>query len=296
MACIALPAAASGAPESTLDAAATAANSVTYTDSTGEDPLGPDITTIVTSNNDAGIVSLRINIPNRATLTRDILVLVFADTDNNPATGDQESGGADYVIQLFEGEIALFRWDGTDFTRRAGDPPSTSLIFAYQGGATITISAAELGNTKRFGFAAIAISGVEIDEVTGGLDFTNARSDVAPSAGAGFYNYTLLIARPTLVQKKFTTAPAKPVAGKTFAARLQAARSDTGAAIRGGRVTCVGRVGSSPLRAKSGRFVGNQAVCTWLIPAAAKGKVFRGSVTIVFEGLKTTKSFSGRIG
>jgi hypothetical protein len=66
--------------------------------------------------------------------------------------------------------------------------------------------------------------------------------------------------------------------------------------IRGGRVTCVGRLGNASLRAKSGRFVGNEAVCTWQIPAKAKGKRFRGSITIVFEGLRVTRSFSGRVG
>ena len=96
-----------------------------------------------------------------------------------------------------------------------------------------------------------------------------------------------------LVVRKLTAGPSKPKAGKPFALRLQATRSDTGAAVKGGRVTCVARVGSAALRAKSGAFVGNQAVCVWAIPASAKGKTFRGSVTIVFEGLKAAKSFSG---
>jgi hypothetical protein len=296
VACVALPTAAVGAPELSAGTVATAANSVTYTDSTGEDPLAPDITTTVVSNNDAGVISFRINIPNRATLTRDILVLLFVDSDSNPATGDPDSLGADYVIQLFEGEVALFRWDGTDFTRRAGDPPSTSLIFSYQGGVTVTISAAELGNTKKFSFGSIVISGIVVDETTGGLDFTNSKSDLAPSAGSGFYVYEVKLAPTALVVKRFATTPAKPVAGKPFALRLRVARSDTGALVQGGRVTCLGRVGKSALRAKSGRFVGSEAVCAFVIPAGAKGKSFRGSVTIVFEGLRSTRSFSGRIG
>ena len=294
--CVPLAAAAVGAPESPTAITAPAANSVTYTDSSGEDPLAPDITTTVVSNNDAGIISFRLNIPNRASLTRDMLILVFVDSDANAATGDADSLGADYVMQLFEGEIALFRWDGADFTRRAGDPPSTSLLFAYQGGATITISAAELGNTKKLGFATIAISGIIIDETTGGLDFTNAKSDVAPSAGAGLYSFEVKLAPATLLVKRFAATPAKPRAGKPFSLRLRVARSDTGALVQGGRVTCVGRIGSARLRPTSARFVGSEAVCAFNIPAAAKGKTFRGSVTIVFEGLRSTRSFSGRVG
>ena len=99
---------------------------------------------------------------------------------------------------------------GRDFTRRAGDPPATSLIFGYQGGVTITISAAELGNTKKFGFAVIAISGVAIDPTTGDIDFTNAVADVAPASGAGLYQYEVKITPPTLVVKSLKPTPKNP--------------------------------------------------------------------------------------
>ena len=295
-ACVAVPAAAvaAKAPLGTTAPVAAAANTVTYNDSTGENPAAPDITTVVASNTDAGVISFRINVPNRPALSQDMLIAMEVDTDNNPATGSPD--GTDYAIELVQGEVALFRWDGTNFTRRPGDPAATSLIFSYQGGVTFTISAAELGNTKRLRFSAIVISGLAIDPTTGGLDFTNAVADAAPAIDAGLYPYEVKVGRATLVVKRFSTTPRNPVAGKPFALRLQAARSDTGAVIQGGRVTCVGRIGSSALRAKSGRFVGREAVCAFVIPAAAKGKTFRGTITIVFEGLRSTRSFSGRIG
>ena len=296
VAVVALPTIASGAlPSGTAAPTLVAANSTTYTDSSGENPAAPDITTLVVSNNDAGVISFRINIPNRPTLGQDMLILVFVDTDNNPATGDPESLGTDYVIQIFGGEAALFRWDGTDFTRRPGDPASTSLIFAYQGGVTITISAAELGNTQRFGFATIVISGIVIDPTTGDSDFTNAVSDVAPAAGSGLYIYEVKITPPSLVVRKLTTIPKAPVAGKLFTMRLVAARSDTGAVLQNGRVTCVGRVGTARLKAQVAQVTGGAAVCTWLIPPKAKGKTFRGSVKVVFEGLAASQSLSRRI-
>jgi len=292
---IALPTVASGALSGTTTPTLVAANSTSYQDSSGENPVAPDITTLTVSNNDAGVISFKIDIPNRPQLTQDMLVLVFADTDANPQTGDPDSLGADYVIQIFGGEAGLFRWDGTDFTRRAGDPPATSLIFSYQGGITITISAAELGNTKRFGFAAIVISGVVIDPVTGDLDFTNSVSDVAPAAGAGFYQYEVKITPPTLVVRKLTPAPKKPTAGKAFTLRLVAARSDTGAVVQNGRVTCVGRIGNARLKAQVQRVVAGAATCTWNLPPASKAKTFRGSVAVVFEGLKASQSYAGKI-
>ena len=210
VAVVALPTAASGAFSGTAAPNRVAANSTSYQDSAGENPAAPDITTLTTSNNDAGVVSFKVDIPNRPTLTQDLLLLVFVDTDANPQTGDPDSLGADYVIQIFGGEAALFRWDGADFTRRAGDPPATSLIFSYQGGVTVTISAAELGNTKRLGFAVIAVSGIVIDPATGDLDFTNAVSDVAPAAGAGLYAYEVKITPPTLVVRRSPSASPPP--------------------------------------------------------------------------------------
>jgi hypothetical protein len=274
---VALPTVASGALPSGMAApAAVAANSTTYQDSTGENAAAPDITTVVVSNNDAGVIQFRINVPNRPAFGQDMLILLFVNSDNNATTGDPETFGADYAIQLIGGEAALFRWDGSDFTRQPGNPPSTSLLFSYQAGATISISAAELGNTRD-------------------LDFSNAVSDFAPSAEAGLYEYQVVIARPTLVVRRLTRTPTAPRAGRPFTLRMTAARSDTGAVIRNGRVTCQGRAGNARLRAATARVQGGQVTCTWRIPANARGRTFRASVSVVFEGLRASRSFSARI-
>jgi hypothetical protein len=273
-----------------------AANSATFQDSTGEDPTAPDITTIVVSNDDAGIVSFRVNVPNRPALGQDMLFEIWVDTDNNPATGDPDLGGADYVMQLVRGEISLYKWDGADYTRRFGDPSAVTLNFSYQGGITARISSAELGNTKTFKFFVVAISGLVVDPVTGAIDGANSKADVAPGGGVGLFPFTVNIAKPALVVRGVTTTPAAPKAGKTFTMRMTAARSDTGANLQNGRVTCIGRAGTARLRARLARVQGGAVVCTWLIPANAKGKTFRGSATVVFEGLSATRSISRKIG
>lgn len=296
VAIVAMPTLASGAvPLGAAAPALTAANSQTYQDSTGEDPAGPDITTIVVSNDDTGILSFRINVPNRPTLGQDMLFELWVDSDNNPQTGSPDFGGADYILQLVRNEISLFRWDGTDYTRRFGDPSAVTLTFAYQGGITVRISANELGNTKAFKFYVEVITGLVIDPVTGDIDGTNARADAAPGGAAGLFPYTVSIAKPTLVVRRLKTTPAAPAAGKSFTMRMTAARSDTGAALQNGRVTCVGRAGTTRLRAQVARVVGGAVVCTWLIPKNAKGKTFRGSAAVVFEGLRAARSFSARI-
>ena len=40
---------------------------------------------------------------------------------------------------------------------------------------------------------------------------------------------------------------------------------------------------------------GGAATCTWNIPAGAKGKAFRGSVTVSFEGLRASQSYTGKV-
>src|SRR5207248_2630296 len=95
--------------------AATASNSKTFTDSTGEDANAPDITTIGVSNDNAGLVTFKVNISNRPTLTDDMFVLVYLNTDRKASTGDPQSGGSDFVLELDPGVVTLFKWNGSEF-------------------------------------------------------------------------------------------------------------------------------------------------------------------------------------
>jgi hypothetical protein len=276
-------------------APAGAANSVTYQDSTGE-PGVKDITTVVVSNDDKGLITLRVNVPSLAQYTVDVAVLVFVDSDSNAATGSTDIPGIDYVIELFRGEINLYKWDGSDFTRRFGDPPATSLIYQWSNGVGIKISAAELGNTKQMRFLVEVDSGITFDPITNEPDFSTVTSDFAPDLGKGFYTYEVKTAPTRIVFKSLTKAPATPKAAKTFTVRMAATRSDTGAPIVNGRVDCTAKAGAKSMRPKSERFVGGQAVCVFTVPAGTTGKILRGTITIVFEGKKLTRPFSGKIG
>jgi hypothetical protein len=293
---VALPTAGTSAP------AVATANSETYQDSTGEDARAPDITTLVVSNDDAGRISFRINIPNRPQLGQDMLLLLWVDTDNNAATGapadSGEPPGTDYAIEIFRGEIQLYRWDGTAFTRRFGDPSAVTLSFAYANGVTIRIARSELGNTTQLRFYTFVVSGLVVDPTTNAISCSvepPCPADEAPGGGVGLYPYTVSVARPTLVVRRVTRTPAAPRAGQPFTLRMVTARSDSGAVLQNGRVTCVGRAGNSRLRAQLARVTGGAVTCTWMIPANAKGKTFRGSVAVVFEGLRASRSYSARI-
>jgi hypothetical protein len=270
-----------------------AAGSKTFEDSTGEDAQGPEISTVVVSNTNAGLITFKINIPNRATLTEDMLIDIDVDADNNPATGDPDTLGAEYAIELFQSNIALFKWDGKTFSRTATDPPQTSLVFSYAAGPTIKISAAELGNTSRFNFGAIAVSGIVIDP-NGDPDFSKARADLAPDSGHGFWNYEVNTTPLKLLAKKFTAG--RPRAGSLYTVRLVAARNDTGALVESGQVSCKASVAGKALAARTRRIVNKEARCTWLIPSTARGKTLRGSIAVAHEGKKLTKSFTKTVG
>jgi hypothetical protein len=266
-----------------------AANSQTFQDSTAERPDAPDITTIVVSNTNTGELSFKIN--PFARVTDDMLIGIDVDTDANSATGDPDTG-ADYAIELFRGAANLFRWDGTNFSRRQNDPPQATLTFS---GPEIKINTSELGNTTHLKFDAIVITGIAVDS-SGELDFTNARADIAPDVGHGLYDFPVKAAPLKLVAKTFALSPRRPEAGRALTASLTVARNDTGATLKGGAVTCAASVGGARIAVRVHRFVGSQARCAWTVPGSARGKPLRGSITVVFEGKRITRSFAATVG
>src|SRR3989442_6216855 len=60
-----------------------AANSTTYQDSTGEDAQGPDITTVIASNDNTGLITFQINIPSQASLSGVKITDIEIDADSS---------------------------------------------------------------------------------------------------------------------------------------------------------------------------------------------------------------------
>jgi hypothetical protein len=270
--------------------AAAQANSQTFTDSTGEDATAPDITTIAVSNDDAGLVTFKINISNRPALTADMFAFVSLDTDQQAATGDQQSFGAEYEIDLQQGSVELFKWNGTDY---AAAPSQSSLTFSYDAtGATIRVSAADLGGTKAFNFATGAISGITVD-AAGNPDFTNAHGDIAPDPGHGVFAYQVLT-KLTLSVAAFTTSPKPAKAGKTFVASLAANESDTNGPVQAGTVACSATLGGKHLTAKAHRVANGVATCSWSLPPKAKGTL-RGTVSLTVKGTTVVRTFAVKV-
>jgi hypothetical protein len=266
------------------------ANSQTFTDSTGEDPAAPDITSIAVSNDDAGLVTFKINISNRPTLTADMTVLMPLDTDKQATTGSPDFAGADYAIELDPGSVGLFTWNGSDFVAA---PSQSSVTYSYDAtGATIRASATDLGGTKGFNFFVVAISGITVD-AAGNPDFTNSHADPAPDVGHGVFAYQVLT-KLTLSVKAFTTSPKPAKAGKKFVASLAANESDTGGPVQAGTFVCTANAGGKRLSATVHRIANGIATCSWSLPRNVKGTL-RGTVSLTVKGTTVTRTFAVKV-
>ncbi len=287
--------------------AASAASGTTFQDATAEDAAAPDITEVVVSNSDAvwqhdgrplarpsPIVTFRIEVPNRPVLTEDMRVSLWIDADDDPTTGlagDVPFRGSDYRVN----------WDpklGADaglncIGSGCRFAEARSLRFSYGGGATFSVLASELGDTRRFRFWARVYSGIAGSRETG-LDFSAVRIDVAPEPDTA-WTYRVLVRPKRLIADELSSAPAVPRAGRPFAVRLTALRHDTGEAVSSGRVTCRATVAGELLVARSQRFVARRATCVFRLPPDAAGKTIRGTIRIAFRGLHVTRAFSSRI-
>jgi hypothetical protein len=265
-------------------------NSKTFTDSTGEDANAPDITTIGVSNDNAGLITFRINISNRPTMTADMTVLTFLDTDRKASTGDSQDAGAEYVLELDPGSVTLYKWDGSTYNAASSQ---SSVTFGYDaGGATIRVSAHDLANTKGFNFYTVAISGITTD-AQGNADFTNSHSDPAPDTGHGVFTYPVLT-KLTLSVKAFTIGPKPAKAGKKFVASLAANESDTSGPVESGTVACSATVGGKHLSATAHRIANGVASCSWSVPRSATGTL-RGSVSLTVQGVTVVRTFAVKV-
>jgi hypothetical protein len=168
--------------------AAIRANSQTFPDSTGEDANAPDITSVVASNDDNGQITFQVNISNRPALTPDMVILIFLDTDANPATGSADFDGADYALDLETGGVFLDKWTGSTFD----STPDSTVVRGYSPtGAMLGVNKSELGGTTHFNFYVAADSGIVL--TNGVPDFTNEHTDLAPDPNHDSYVYDVKV-------------------------------------------------------------------------------------------------------
>jgi hypothetical protein len=143
--------------------------------------LWPDVGAVQVSNDEAGVITFRIAIPNRPTLSATDLVAVFVDADGKLGSGCARGVfGAEYALDALAGRYVFGhcvagRWD---FTRR---PPSFGGGFS---GSTLTfrVNRGDLGATDHFAFRVGAAATTEADSAY----------DFAPDVGATPWRYQVI--------------------------------------------------------------------------------------------------------
>jgi lysophospholipase L1-like esterase len=87
----------------------------------------------------------------------------------------------------------------------------------------------------------------------------------------------------------------RATAGKRSTAWMLVTNAGTGKGVRG-QVSCQGRLSGKSLRARSHSSLrSGRSSCIWQIPATARGKQFKGTITSRFQGAKVSRSFSRRV-
>ena len=232
----------------------------TFTDPAG-DAIGgaADITQVAVSNDDAGNITFGFTLGDRTTLTSDDLLLILLDVDRDSMTG---FNGIDFGIAVTtDGAVLLRAAPGSTFA-----PAPQPTLRTADNGKTVVINRDDLGETRRFVFA--AATALESN--------ANAEDATLPFA----YDLGL---KPVLESLTAQFLPAKPKAGKPFRLRTSSLRLDDGSTVRADAVTCVARVGGK-------RLAGG---CSWRIPKSAKGKRLAITLTARYEGVSAT--FSPRV-
>ena len=263
-------------------------NTKSFGDTRGENLLAPDIVNTTVSNTDAGDMRFAITVSNRPVFGRDMLILIFVDTQKG---GDADSNGADYVIQIESGLPLLFKWNGKDFVRALNDG---GLGYRYPStGPIIELSSTALGSPKTVKFRELVGSGATRNG-KGETLYLNFKADASPNGETDAFTYNV-VTHLRLDAGRPVISPARPRAGAAMAVVIQVAANDTGL-VASGKVACDARVGGKPLRAQSTKLGNGVATCGFKLPAGTKGKQVRGTITVTSRGLKVSRPFSATIG
>ncbi len=159
---------------------AAAANSRSFADPSGDAANSPDLTGVAISNDDAGIITVKLTVGNRSSLAANEGVAVGLDTDQNPDTGSVFYG-AEWELDL-EGTSAT-AYQATAKGSYTQVPVPASYQASMSGGiATLTFKASDLGITSGFNLHALAFDNNWLDAAPDirAVNYQLASSTTAP--------------------------------------------------------------------------------------------------------------------
>jgi hypothetical protein len=141
--------------------AALAANSRSFADPGGDASGSPDLTGVVVSNDDAGIVTVKLTLANRSALATGEGVAIGLDTDQNPDTGSVFYG-SEWELDL-EGSSATVYQATSDGSYTQAAAPASYQASMSGGVATLTFKASDFGITSGFNMHAIGFDNNWLD-------------------------------------------------------------------------------------------------------------------------------------
>lgn len=244
-----------------------------YSDPAGDAGSGPDITTVIVSNTETGVVTVRIAVP----LEPSSVVAVAIDADRNASTGNEFG---------LEGAILVIRGSGlADLEAVAVDEDGDEL-------PAVLVSSTYVSGVLEFSFPREAFSidqGFAFGFIAGRLDadWELVFGDVAPADPCWEVNvrcsqlwvYELVgvtpLPPPAPVVKpvlgKPVATPKKPIAGRRFTVRVPVTRSDNDEPLRGAVITCRTSIGDKLVRHRQ-TFRSGTLTVTLTVPKGTKGK------------------------
>jgi hypothetical protein len=273
----ALTVAPTAAPARLAGATLQSSSAVQFSDAPGDSGAAPDITDVDVGNDlVAGSIVFWVTVPNRPDdLVGDEELVLWLNTDRNPATGDQ---GDDYAISVDAESVGLYRWDGATFAPL--DAASLSARFSKGDKATrVAIHPNDLGGTTAFDFFA--------------QTFAGEAYDLAPN-GEPAWSYSMASGKLALTVIGSAISPKRPVAGKTLLAGIQVGRSDINEVLDVGKVGCKLQAGTASVRAIGSGLRSGVAICSWKVPKSAKGKLLKATVSVTYGGVTAKKTFTVR--
>jgi hypothetical protein len=140
---------------------ALAANTGSFTDPGGDSLSSPDLTAVVISSDDTGVVTVKITLANRPALSAADGVAIGLDTDQNPDTGSVFYG-SEWELDLEGINATVYQASPNGAYTQAAPPASYHATFAG-GVATLTFKASDFGITSGFNVHAIGFDNSFLD-------------------------------------------------------------------------------------------------------------------------------------
>ena len=281
---------------------ASASGQLEFSDPSGDSSTAADITSVTAANDDKGLITFRVTLPNRTSVGEDDVIAIQIGTDDPDFLAGLRSDGTGWVLAIDSQGPFLLKWTGNDLDEVKPAPKSLSGSFA---GDVATLSINQKDIAPGFPDMSLPIE-LRFNAVTVAFQGLIATaSDYAPAIND---RWTYRLSEPARMVLTNFDADKTIKAGRKLVVLLGAAHAETGTALASGRVACPARLGGKALGG-SGRFVTlnltspttgrairtSSARCTFNVPKGTKGQVIRGSMSVTAGGVRLKRAFVTKV-